>query len=100
MLCCGREGLYTSLMGKWRDQRDKGALQGLASSVGRVPVDLLQRKILKLRQENQWLSAELDKTRKVIDVQGKLSALLGQLATESAGSGSEPKLWLIMRSVN
>jgi transposase len=32
----------------------------------------------------------LDKARKVIEVQGKLSALLGQLATDSPNSGSEP----------
>jgi hypothetical protein len=32
----------------------------------------------------------LDKARKVIEVQGKLSALLGQLATDSQNYGSEP----------
>jgi transposase len=36
------------------------------------------------------LAAELATARKVIEVQGKLSALLGQLATDSPSSGSEP----------
>jgi hypothetical protein len=33
---------------------------------------------------------QLDKAGKVIDVQGKLSALLGQFATDSPTNGSEP----------
>jgi transposase len=37
-----------------------------------------------LRRENERLQAELAKARKVIEVQGKLSALLEQLATDSA----------------
>ena len=35
-----------------------------------------------VRQQNQRLASELDKARKVIEVQGKLSALLEQLATD------------------
>jgi transposase len=37
-----------------------------------------------LRRENERLAAELDKARKVIEVQGKLSALLDQFASDSA----------------
>jgi hypothetical protein len=36
------------------------------------------------------LQAELEKARKVIEVRSKLSALLGQLATDSQHGGSEP----------
>jgi transposase len=50
----------------------------------------VQLKNVKLRKENERLQAELDRARKVIEVQGKLSALLGQLATDNASSGSEP----------
>ena len=39
--------------------------------------------VARLRRENQRLASELDKARKVIEVQGKLSALLEQLATDS-----------------
>jgi hypothetical protein len=44
-----------------------------------------------LRRRVERLEAELDKARKVIDVQGKLSALLGQLASDSAPDGGETR---------
>jgi len=85
-----REGLYTSLIASWRTQRDQGALAALAKPAGRPAADPKDREIAKLRQENERIAAELEKARKVIEVQGKLSALLGQLATDSPNSGSEP----------
>jgi transposase len=44
----------------------------------------VEREVARLRRENQRLAGELDTARKVIEVQGKLSALLEQLATDSA----------------
>jgi transposase len=85
-----REGLYTSLISAWRIQRDQGVRAALARPAGRPPADPRDKEIARLRQENARLAAELGKARKVIDVQGKLSALLGQLATDSPSSGSEP----------
>jgi len=85
-----REGLYTSLISAWRIQRDQGARAALAKPAGRPPADTRDKEIARLRRENERLSAELGKARKVIDVQGKLSALLGQLATDSPSAGSEP----------
>jgi transposase len=85
-----REGLYTSLISAWREQRDKGALAALAKPAGRPQADPKDRENTKLRKENERLQAELEKARKVIEVQGKLSALLGQLATDSPSTGSEP----------
>jgi transposase len=79
-----REGLYSSLITEWRKQRDRGALEGLAKPSGRPPTDPRDREVARLRHENERLSGELDKARKVIEVQGKLSALLEQLATDSA----------------
>jgi transposase len=78
-----REGLYTSLISEWRKQRDRGALQALAKPAGRQPADPGDQQVARLRKENQRLAAELAKARKVIEVQGKLSALLEQLATDS-----------------
>jgi transposase len=78
-----REGLYTSLISAWRIQRDQGALQALAQPAGRPPADPRDRETARLRKENERLRAELDKARRVIEVQGKLSALLGHLATDS-----------------
>ena len=85
-----REGLYSSLISAWREQRDKGALAELARPAGRPPADPKDREIARLRKETEKLAAELDKAQRVIEVQGKLSALLGQLATDSPSSGSEP----------
>ena len=78
-----REGLYTSLISEWRKQRDRGALAALAKPAGRQPADPRDREVARLRRENRRLAGELDKARKVIEVQGKLSALLEQLATDS-----------------
>ena len=85
-----REGLYSSLISAWRQQRDQGALRALAQPVGRPPADPVDREAARLRARVARLEADLDKARKVIEVQGKLSALLEQLATDSQNSGSEP----------
>jgi hypothetical protein len=85
-----REGLYTSLISAWRLQRDQGARAALAKPAGRPVADSRDRENAKLRKENERLTGELDKARKVIEIQGKLSALLEQLATGSTSSGSEP----------
>ena len=84
-----REGLYTSLISAWRDQRDKGALAGLARPAGAQPAGPVDKENTRLRAENQRLSGELDTARAVIEVQGKLSALLDTLATNSSRSDSE-----------
>ena len=85
-----REGLYTSLISAWRQQRDQAGLAALAAPPGRPAADPRDREIARLRRENERLAGELGKAKTVIEVQGKLSALLGQLATDSPPSGSEP----------
>ena len=84
-----REGLYTSLLSAWREQRDKGALQALARSSGAQQAGPSEREAARLRKENERLTAELDKARQVIEIQGKLSALLDSLATDSSRNDSE-----------
>ena len=87
-----REGLYSSLISEWRKQRDEGALQALGASPGRAPADVRDQEVARLRRDNARLQSDLAKARRVIEVQGKLSALLEQLATGSADpSGGEPK---------
>jgi transposase len=85
-----REGLYTSLISAWRIQRDQGALQALAKPSGRPQADPADRENARLRKDNERLRGQLERARRVIEVQGKLSALLEQLATDSPSSGSEP----------
>jgi transposase len=87
-----REGLYTSLISEWRKQRDRGALQALGTSSGRPPADPVERENVRLRRRVEQLEGELGKARRVIEVQGKLSALLEQLATDSAPpTAGEPR---------
>jgi transposase-like protein len=88
-----REGLYTSLISEWRKQRDRGAIDALAAKPGRPPVDPVERENARLRQRVERLEGDLERARKVIEVQGKLSALLEDLATDSAErkTGGEPK---------
>lgn len=88
-----REGLYTSLISEWRKQRDRGALEALAAKPGRQPAGPVERENVRLRQRVGRLEEELGTARRVIEVQGKLSALLGELATDSAepNSGGGPK---------
>lgn len=84
-----REGLYSSLISAWRDQCDAGALEALGKPAGAAPADPAQREAARLRKENQRLVVELDKARRVIEVQSKLSALLDTLATDSSSKDSE-----------
>jgi len=81
-----REGLYSSLISEWRKQASKGALEALGRTKGRPPADPVERENARLRAEVAKLQAELATSRRVIGVQGKLSALLEQLAT---GSGTD-----------
>lgn len=78
-----REGLYSSLISSWKTARDHGAAEALARPVGRPKADPRDKKISALEGEVERLRAELDTTRQVIEVQGKLFALLDQLATGS-----------------
>ncbi|MGH3343266.1 MAG: hypothetical protein ACRDPK_10355 [Carbonactinosporaceae bacterium] len=78
-----REGLYNQLISIWGRQRDKGALEALERPVGRPKADPRDRELARLWAEKQRLEAELAKARTVIEVQGKLSVLLDQLATSS-----------------
>jgi transposase-like protein len=88
-----REGLYTSSLSEWRKQRDEGALQALSAASGRPPTDPREHELARLRRENARLQSDLATARRVIEVQGKLSALLEQFATGSAEStsGGEPR---------
>lgn len=81
-----REGLYSSLITEWRGQRDRGALEALARPAGRPTADPRDGEIARLRRENERLVDDLGKARTVIEVQGKLSALLDQLASGNAST--------------
>ncbi|MEU5547941.1 hypothetical protein AB0G85_37500 [Streptomyces sioyaensis] len=79
-----REGLYSSLITNWREQRERGAKTALAAPAGRPKADPRDTEITRLQAHVARLETELGKARTVIEVQGKLSALLDQLATGGA----------------
>ena len=76
---CRREGLYSSLLTDWRRARDAGSLEALARPRGRRAADPLEAENTQLRRRAERAEAELAKARHVIEVQGNVSALLGQL---------------------
>ena len=82
-----REGLYSSHLAKWRQQRAAGELEGL-SPKKRGPAPRRspeQRRIAALERQNQRLQRELEIAQTIIDVQKKVATLLGvPLATAAS----------------
>jgi len=68
LLC--REGLYTSHLTAWRKQRDQGALEGLERKRGRKGADPRDVENAALRRRLERAEADLEKARKVIEIQG------------------------------
>ena len=85
-----REGLYSSLITSWRQQRDQGG-EALARPAGRQKADPRDREIARLERKVERLTGDLDKSRQVVEIQGKLSALLEQLATDSTAENGESR---------
>jgi len=73
-----REGLYSSYLSAWRRQQEEGQLQALSSKKrGRKPEDPSVEELAQLQRENERLRARLEQAEIIIDVQKKLSKLLG-----------------------
>ena len=85
---CRREGLYSSLLTEWRRARDAGSLEALARPRGRRAADPVEAENAVLRRRVERAEAELAKARHVIEVQGNVSALLGQLLEPRGASES------------
>ena len=75
-----REGLYTSHLTAWRKQQDAGALQGLEPRKrGPRGPSTEQAENAALRRRLERAEADLQTARRVIEVQGNVSALLEDL---------------------
>jgi transposase-like protein len=74
-----REGLYSSHLTHWRQERRSGILQGLTPQKrGPKPkTNPLTAENQKLRHDNERLTDRLRKAEIVIDVQKKVAMLLG-----------------------
>jgi transposase len=75
-----REGLWSSHLTSWRRLRDRGELAGLGPKK-RGPKPAAKNPLADenelLRRQNARLQSDLDKAKVIIDVQKKLSTLLG-----------------------
>lgn len=75
-----REGLYSSNLSAWRKQREKGLLQAMTSKKrgrkckGKNP---LAKRVAQLEKENRRLQEKLKKAETIIEVQKKMSEILG-----------------------
>ena len=88
-----REGLYSSLLSTWRQQRDEGTLAGLTPKRrGRKanPDAPLIAENQRLMRETHRLAAKLHQAETIIEIQKKLSEMLGIPLPPSDNSGSEP----------
>ena len=75
-----REGLYSSNLTTWRRQRDEGQLEGLSPKKrGRKAkaVNPLAKRVAELERETQQLREKLRKAEIIIEVQKKVSEILG-----------------------
>ena len=84
-----REGLYASNLNTWRHQREMGVLSGLTPKK-RGRKESLRNPLVaeneKLRRENERITKRLRQAEIIIDVQKKVSQILGiPLATPEEG---------------
>ena len=88
-----REGLYSSNLTTWRRQRDEGQLQALSPKKrGRKAQQKnpLAERVARLEKENRRLQDQLKQAKTIIEVQKKISEILGipQSDLDDNGSGS------------
>ncbi len=69
------EGLYSSNLTKWRRQREAGQLG--TKKRGLPGADPSEKELARLRAENVRLAKKLEQAEVIIEVQKKLSVLLG-----------------------
>lgn len=87
-----REGLYTSHLSAWRRQRERGELEGLSAKKrarkGRPEKELVEEN-KRLRREVARLERRLAQAETIIDVQKKVSTLLGISLQSPEDDGSD-----------
>lgn len=83
-----REGLYSSHLAAWRAARERHALEGMSSKKRgpkSKPKDARQRRIAHLEREVKRLRARAERAEALVEVQKKLSELLGIELPSSSG---------------
>lgn len=88
-----REGLYSSLITDWRRQHRQGLLKAAVgrSDGGRGGPSYSET--LKLRDEVAHLRTKLAQAEAIIEVQGKVQALLEEISKSAANDNVLPRSW-------
>lgn len=87
-----REGLYSSHLTTWRRQREQGTLAALAPKKrGRpsAPPSPLARQVAELQRDKTRLERRLKQAETIIEVQKKVSEILGIPLKTAADAGSD-----------
>ena len=78
-----REGIHSSYLSRWRRARDRGELDGLKAKKRGPKTDRQAQANETLRRENAQLRVRLQQAETIIEVQKKLSEMLGlEMPTE------------------
>jgi transposase len=75
-----REGLYSSLITDWRRQHRQGLLKAALGRSDGGRGGPSRSEVAKLRAENERLRTKLAQAEAIIDVQGKVHALLEEIS--------------------
>lgn len=80
-----REGLYSSNLTQWRKQRQKGELDGLSRKRGPLAKakNSLADKVKALERENTRLKRRAERAEGIVELQKKVSEILGISLGES-----------------
>jgi transposase len=78
-----REGLYTSHITTWRRQRERGELEGLRAQKRGPKADPQATEMARLKRQNERLRKRLEQAELIIEVQKKVSQILGIPIAES-----------------
>lgn len=76
-----REGIYSKTVSNWRQQRADGVKE-LKRGRKETPSNELRQKLAKQEREIHRLQRNLDQAEKIIEVQKKVSELLGIMTKE------------------
>jgi transposase-like protein len=72
-----KEGLYYSTIRKWQEKYELGGLSGSQNKVKGKNTSALHLEIKKLRRQLESTEKKLKKTELIVDIQKKISLLLG-----------------------
>jgi transposase-like protein len=79
-----REGIYSSYITTWKRQQRTGELDGLKFKKRGPRTDPKEAEISRLEKENERLRERLEQAELIIEVQKKVSQILGLTETENS----------------